>query len=88
MIGTVKIFLMAMKLLPSKIIKFINCHELIRKLNVKTLGIREIIIGNYELILLIFVTVIYSIGYYAKLLRISLLGSINYNNSFKLLEVK
>ena len=88
MIGIVKIFLMAMKLLPSKIFKFINCHELIRKLNMKKLGIRDKIIGNYELILLIFVTGIYSKGCHTKLLRITLFGSINDNNQYKLLEVK
>lgn len=88
MIGIVKIFLMAMKLLPSKIFKFINYHELIRKLNMKKLRIRDRIIGNYELILLIFVTVIYSKACDTKLLRITLFGSINDNNQFKLLEVK
>ena len=54
----------------------------------KKLGIRDRIIGNYELIFLIFITVIYSKGYHTKLLRITLLGSINDNNSLKLLEVK
>ncbi len=54
----------------------------------KKLGLRDRIIGNYELILLIFITVIYSKGCHTKLLRITLLGSVNDNNYLKLLEVK
>lgn len=54
----------------------------------KKLGLRDRIIGNYELILLMFITVIYSKGCHTKLLRITLLGSINDNNYLKLLEVK
>ena len=54
----------------------------------KKLGNIDRIIENYELILLILVTVIYLKGCHTKFLRITLLGSINDNNSFKLLEVK
>tara|TARA_Y100000996_G_C22195067_1_gene508758 strand:- start:246 stop:413 length:168 start_codon:yes stop_codon:yes gene_type:complete len=54
----------------------------------KKLGIRDRILGNYELILLVFVTVIYLKGCHTRLLRITLLGSINDNNTFKLLKVK